>query len=136
MARRRKSGSPRRTGGSPPRSRDAGAGHDPAEDEAREALLERTRAAKRRGAGPLLLPPDYLERTRALPVNLAILAPLFLVYLACRLWAGSGIETEAAAGVRTLFGLLGRRGVLIVSLCTCLALLAALLSRGRAARAN
>ena len=107
----------------------------------REALLERAGASRpasprRRGGDAFALPSDYLARTRGLPVNLAVLAPLFLLYLGCWAWAGSAIETEAAARLRTLIGLLGRRGLLIVSLCTCLALLAALLARGRAAKAD
>jgi membrane protease YdiL (CAAX protease family) len=110
------------------------------EESGREALLARARAPRerrlRRVGGPALLPHDYLERTRALPVNVVVLAPLFLAYLACWAWAGDSIETQAAERLRILIGLLGKRGLMIVSLCTCLALLAALLARGRAAKAN
>jgi membrane protease YdiL (CAAX protease family) len=117
-------------------------GESEAEDAGTEALLARARAprgersARGRAVGLPLLPPDYVERTRALPVNVVVLAPLFLAYLACWAWAGEAIETLAAQRLRLLIGLLGKRGLLIVSLCTCLALLAALLARGRAARAN
>jgi membrane protease YdiL (CAAX protease family) len=109
----------------------------------RQALLQRSRESavreprgRRRAARPLPFPDDYLARTRGLTVNVLFLSPLFLAYLACRGWAGDVIETQAASSLRTLINLLGKRGLFILTLCTCLALLAALLSRMRSAKAS
>jgi membrane protease YdiL (CAAX protease family) len=109
----------------------------------RDALLERAEApaareprGRWRASPPLPFPDDYLARTRGLSVNVVFLTPLLLAYLACWWWAGDGIETQAASSLRTLLRLLGKRGLFVLTLCTCLALLAALLSRMRSAKSN
>lgn len=138
MAQRRRETAKKRRG------RTARGEKDAEEDDAgREALLARAQApvareprGRRRASPPLPFPDDYLARTRGLSVNVIFLTPLLLAYLACWWWAGDGIETQAAASLRTLLRLLGRRGLFILTLCTCLALLAALLARMRSAKAN
>lgn len=85
------------------------------------------------GTGPAVRFP-YVERTRHLSINLLFLMPWLLIYLLCWWSAGEGVETQAAASLRGLLRLLGPRGLFALTLCTCLALCAVVMSRLGSAR--
>jgi len=79
---------------------------------------------------------SYVERTRHPSINLLFLMPWLLFYVLCWWKLGDGIETQAAASLRSLLRLLGRRGLFALQLVTCLALCVLVLRRLRAARAD
>ncbi len=89
------------------------------------------------GLGPSgLVVPDYWSRTRHGAVNLLFLAPFLAVYLLCWWFVGEGVETQAAASLRGLLNVLGRKGLFVLSLVTCLVVCVVLLTRIRAAKAD
>lgn len=79
---------------------------------------------------------SYVERTRHPSINLLFLMPWLLIYLLCWWSVGEGVETQAAVSLRSLLRLLGRRGLFIVTIATCLGLCVLVLRRLRAATAD
>lgn len=93
-------------------------------------------ARSRRVLPALIAVPDYWNRTRHGAVNLLFLAPFLAIYLLCWWYVGEGVETQAAASLRGLLHVLGRKGLFYVSLATCFVVAIVLLARMRAARAD
>jgi membrane protease YdiL (CAAX protease family) len=77
------------------------------------------------------LPADYLNRTRALPVNLLFLMPWVLVYQLALFFTRSPVDNAAAAWLRALVAALGRDGLVLVTLGVALGLCAVVLARAR-----
>lgn len=95
---------------------------------ARRQVPARPPPAARRPARPpvgaLVLPYDYVARTRSLPVNLLFLVPFVLVYELALLGTRSPVENAAAAWLRALWHALGPAGTAAASLgLTCVFLL-------------
>jgi membrane protease YdiL (CAAX protease family) len=79
------------------------------------------------------LPYDYVQRTRALPVNLLFLAPFVLIYEAALVATRCPVENAAAAWLRSLLLGLGNTGLLLASAALGGAFLLAVLVRARQA---
>jgi membrane protease YdiL (CAAX protease family) len=80
---------------------------------------------------PPVLPLDYVERTRSLPVNLLFLMPWVLVYQLAIFFTASPVDNAAAAWFRALFAAFGRTGLILVTLSVALGLAIFVLLRAR-----
>lgn len=85
------------------------------------------------GGQVLSLPYDYVQSTRALPVNLLFLAPFVLIYEAALVATRCPVENAAAAWLRSLLLGLGNTGLLLASAALGGAFLLAVLVRARQA---